>query len=206
MRIGDVEDPLDSGCHGPVYAAHYRVRRPPRHRGWSGAVRDVPLRDWRTRSAEISQLRSRSAVSLPPMGSESPSTRGKRNQDCSLRAAFASLCRATDRYDSARVSRPPLIPDHSRSGSKAKRVSALLQLQRLSNSCRAGRTPARAAGWSLSGTHCDRSVPVAQALSRLVPNSDSRLNLSIRHAQVAQAATQPVEFPHDLRVTVFQLL
>jgi hypothetical protein len=58
----------------------------------------------------------------------------------------------------------------------AKRVPALLQ--RLSNPRWAGRTAARAGGWSCV-TRCDRIVPLAPALSRLVPNSDSRLNFSI---------------------------
>jgi hypothetical protein len=54
-------------------------------------------------------------------GGQSSDPGGNRNQDCSLRAAFAPLRRATDRHDSPRVSRSHLILDHSRSGGEADR-------------------------------------------------------------------------------------
>jgi hypothetical protein len=48
----------------------------------------------------------------------------------------------------------------------------------------AGRVPAGTACGRSWITNWSRFVPVAEALSRLVPNSDSRLILLIRHAQV----------------------
>jgi hypothetical protein len=48
--------------------------------------------------------------------------RGGGNQDCSLRAAVASLC-STDWHGSARVPRPHFILDPSGSGVKAIRFS-----------------------------------------------------------------------------------
>jgi hypothetical protein len=45
-----------------------------------------------------------------------------------------------------------------------------------------GRLPEAPAGGAAS-TYWTRFVPVAEALSRLVPNSDGRLILLIRHAQ-----------------------
>src|SRR5262245_49134279 len=49
--------------------------------------------------------------------------------------------------------------------------------------CGAGRAPAGTACGRNGITNWSRFVPVAEALSRLVPNSDSRLILLIRHAQ-----------------------
>ena len=49
-----------------------------------------------------------------------------RNQDRSLRPAFASLHRAADRYHPARVPRPNVVLDYSRSGGKAHRFPTLL--------------------------------------------------------------------------------
>jgi len=53
------------------YATHHWVRRPPRQRGWSGPVPDVPSRDSRKKSSQIPQFGSRSAVPIPPMESYS---------------------------------------------------------------------------------------------------------------------------------------
>jgi hypothetical protein len=57
--------------------------------------------DSRSQSAQIPQLGSRSAVSIPPMESQSSGPRSDRNQDRPLRAAIAPLHRATDRDHSA---------------------------------------------------------------------------------------------------------
>jgi len=126
VRIGNAANPLGSYCDGPVYASHHWFWHSPRHRGWSGPLPDVPSGDSRAQSAQISQLGSRSAVSIPPVGGQSSDPQGNRTQDCSLRAAFASLRRAAYRHDSSRVSRPHLILEHSRSGSEADRFSTLL--------------------------------------------------------------------------------
>ena len=53
-----LENTLGSRCDGPIYASHHRVWRPRRHRGWSGAVPDVPASDSRAQSAKIPQLGS----------------------------------------------------------------------------------------------------------------------------------------------------
>src|SRR5215471_5484614 len=141
MRIGNAANPLGSWGDGPVYASHPWFGRPPRHRGWSGAVPHAPSRDSRAQSAEISQLGSRSAVSIPPVGGQSSDPRGNRNQDGSLRAAFAPLRRATDRHDSPRVSRPHLILDHRRSGGEANSIfnitiTAIERMQGWKGGCR----------------------------------------------------------------------
>src|SRR5262249_13344365 len=47
MRIRHLEDPLGCRSDGPVYTSHHWFWRPPRHRGWSGSVPDVPSRDSR---------------------------------------------------------------------------------------------------------------------------------------------------------------
>ena len=52
--------------------------------------------------------------------------RGGADQDHSLRAAVASVCRAIDWHSSARVPRQDFILDHSRSGDEAIRFSTLL--------------------------------------------------------------------------------
>src|SRR5215472_5918255 len=59
------------------------------------------------------------------MASESSSTRGERNQDRSLCAAFASLRRTTDRHRSARVFGQDSILDHGRLGDEAARFPTL---------------------------------------------------------------------------------
>src|SRR5215471_20710787 len=126
MRIGNAANPLGSCCDGPVYASHHWFWRAPRNSRRSGAVPHVPSRDSRAEPAQISQLGSRSVVSIPPMGGQSSDPRGNRNQECSLRAAFAPLRIATYRHDSPRVSRPNLILDHSRSRGEANRFSTIL--------------------------------------------------------------------------------
>ena len=80
MRIRHVEDPLGSRYDGPIHASHYWVWHPLRHRGRSGARLHVPSGDSRKESAQIPQLGSGSAVSVPPMESQSSSTRCDRDQ------------------------------------------------------------------------------------------------------------------------------
>src|SRR5467141_4011228 len=87
MRIRHIENTLGSRRDGPMYASRDWVWRPQRHRRWGGAVSDVPSSDSRATSGQISQFGSRSAVSIPPMASQSSSTRCDGNQDGSLCAA-----------------------------------------------------------------------------------------------------------------------
>ena len=65
------------GCHGPVHTPNHRIRDPTRSRRWLGALPDVQASDTRCRSAEISQLRSRSVVPVSSMEGE-PSSSGCR--------------------------------------------------------------------------------------------------------------------------------
>jgi len=89
--------------------------------------------------------------------------RGHRNQECSLRAAFASLRGATYRHDSPRVEAKLIDFQHYYNGHRTH--------------AGAGRGPAGTACGRNGITKWSRFVPVAEALSRLVPNSDSRLIL-----------------------------
>src|SRR5262249_7170924 len=104
-----------------------------RTKWWSrrrGAVPDVSASDSRSTSAKIPQLRSRSAIQVPSMAIQSSSTRGEGNQDGSLRAAFASLRRTTDRHRSARVFGQDSILDYGRLGDEATRLPTLLNAHR----------------------------------------------------------------------------
>ena len=87
---------------------------------------DVPSSDSRPRPTKIPQLGSRPAVSIPPMASQSSSTRGDGNQDGSIRAAFAPVHRAPDRHSSARVPRSNAVLDTGGSGDEVNRFPTLL--------------------------------------------------------------------------------
>src|SRR5262249_48674852 len=126
MRIRNFANTLGFGRNGPIHAAHCWIWCSRRHRGWSGPMPDVQSSDSRAESAKIPQLGSRSAVSVPPMASQSSNTRDSGNQDCALRAALASIRRARHRYGSARIPRPASILDHDRSGDEANRFPTLL--------------------------------------------------------------------------------
>src|SRR5262252_10079209 len=126
LRIHNIENPLDSGGNGSVYASADWIWCSPRHRGWRGAVPDVPASYSGARTAQIPQLGSRSPISIPPMESQSSRTRSNGNQDRSLRAAFPSVRGAADRHDSARVPRADFILVHGRSGEQATQFPTLL--------------------------------------------------------------------------------
>src|SRR5215467_6140364 len=126
LRIGNPENPLGSGRDGPLYASDHRVWRAPWRSRRRGAVPDVSASDSRSTSDKIPQLGSRSAIQVPSMASQSSSTRGEGNQDGSLRAAFPSLRRTTDRHRSTRVFGQDSILDHGRLGDEATRLPTLL--------------------------------------------------------------------------------
>ena len=126
LRIGNLENALGSGRDGPIYAADHRVWRAPWRSRRRGAVPDVSASDWRSTSAKIPELGSRSAIQVPSMASQSSSTRGEGNQDGFLRAGFASLRRTTDRHRSARVPGQGSILEHGRLGDEATRLPTLL--------------------------------------------------------------------------------
>ena len=60
---------MGAGRHGPIHTSNHRIRDPTWSRRWLGALPDVQAGDPRCRSAEISQFRSRSAVSVSSMAS-----------------------------------------------------------------------------------------------------------------------------------------
>src|SRR5262252_1077351 len=67
LHIGNPENPLGSGRDGPLYASDHRVWRAPWRSRRRGAVPDVSASDWRSTSAKIPQLGSRSAIQVPSM-------------------------------------------------------------------------------------------------------------------------------------------
>ena len=92
---------------------------------------------------------------------------------CSLRAAVASVCRTTHWHDSSRVPRPDLCsgrqPIWRRSYSIFNiTITAIARMRGWEGACQNRLREERLTDWS-------RFVPVAEALSRLVPNSNCRL-------------------------------
>ena len=77
--------------------------------------------------SKVSQLRSRSAVPVPPMGSQSTHPRCQGNQNGSLCSLVSSVHRAIDRNHPAGVFGQVIVLDGNRLGNKVNRVPGLLQ-------------------------------------------------------------------------------
>ena len=130
----------------------------------------------------ISELRSRSTVSVPSIAGQSARSRGERNQNRALRSAVASVRGAIDWDDSAGVPRPNAILDDSRSRGETPSFRGLFQST--SHALRFGRT-ADGACWSTAVINL-WFIPVATALSRALSNA--RLLISaIRHQHVCKS-------------------
>src|SRR5215469_5290255 len=148
----------------------------PRRRGWRCLMPDVQSSNSHADTAEVSQLRSRSAVSVPTVAGQSACPRDPRNQNGALRSSVASVRRETDRNDSPGVLGPNLILDGSRSGGEAPSLPELFQSA--SRSLGLGRTAARA--WCKHSDIRLCFIPVAAALSRTLSDSYCRVIGAIR--------------------------
>src|SRR6516165_1249286 len=92
VRVGHVADPLGPGRHGSIHAPHPWVRRPCGPGRWCRTLSDVQPRHSRpTLHAEVPELRQRSALSLPPVASQSADSGGDRNQVPPLRSPVSSV-------------------------------------------------------------------------------------------------------------------
>src|SRR5215831_21404636 len=114
---------LGAGGYGPVHSPDHRIWHSPRNCRWTVTVPDVPASDSRAIVAEVSQHGQRSVVSVPPMAGQSSSVGGGRNQDRTLRAAFAPVCGATCWKPKERVPGSNFVLDNRGPGGEAERVS-----------------------------------------------------------------------------------
>src|SRR5260370_5104094 len=90
-------------------------------------MRDVRSRHRRRAPAETPQHRPRPAVSIPPLARQPAGTRNRGNQIRPLCPGIASVRRAADRYDPARVSRPGVVLECARSDAQVGGIPGLLQ-------------------------------------------------------------------------------
>ena len=128
MRVGHVADPLGPGRHGSIHAPDHWVRRPCRNGRWCRTLSDVQPRHSRaTLDAEVPQLRPRSALSVPPVASQSADPGGDRNQDRPLRSPVPSLRGTANRHHSTRVFGSHVVLDDGRSRKQTARFQDLLQ-------------------------------------------------------------------------------
>jgi hypothetical protein len=99
VRIGHVADPLGPGGHGSIHAPDHWFWRPCGKGRWCRTLSDVQPRHSRaTLDAEVRQLRQRSALSVPPMASQSTDTGSDRNQVHPLRSSVTSVCGKASRH------------------------------------------------------------------------------------------------------------
>jgi hypothetical protein len=101
MRISRAKDLLGAGCHGSVHKADCWIRNSCRNRERLGRLSHVQSGKSRTAPSKVFKLRSRSLIPISSMASQSSSARRRGSQNCAVRAAVASFCRAIDRNDSA---------------------------------------------------------------------------------------------------------
>ena len=77
--------------------------------------------------AEVSEFGQRSALSVPPVASQSADTGGDRNQVHPLYSPVPSVRGKTNRHHSTRVFRSHVVLDDGRSGKQTARFQDLLQ-------------------------------------------------------------------------------
>jgi hypothetical protein len=128
--------------HGSIHAPDHWLRRPCRHGRWCRTLSDVqPRHSWATRDAELPQLRQRSALSVPPMASQSANTEVDTNQVYPIRAPVPSICGKANRHSTTRILGPYVVLDDGRPRKQAARFQDLLQQP--SHAYLAGRANAR---------------------------------------------------------------
>src|SRR5438876_11815167 len=119
---------LGPGRHGSIYAPDHWVRRPCGRRRWCHPLSDVqPCHSRATLDVEVSELRQRSTLSVPPMASQSACTGVDGNQVHTLPSPVPSIRRTADRHPSPRVFGSPVVLDDVRSRKEAARFQDLLQ-------------------------------------------------------------------------------
>jgi len=95
---------------------------------WYRTLSDVQPRHSRpTLDAEVPELRQRSALSLPPVASQSADSGGDRNQVPPLRSPVSSVRGKVNRHPSTRVFRSHVVLDDCRSRKQTARFQDLLQ-------------------------------------------------------------------------------
>src|SRR5437667_4617209 len=124
VRVGNAADPLGPGRHGSIYAPDHWVRRPCGRRRWCHPLSDVqPCHSRATLDVEVSELRQRSTLSVPPMASQSACTGVDGNQVHTLRSPVPSIRRTADRHPSPRVFGSPVVLDDVRSRNRSCSIS-----------------------------------------------------------------------------------
>src|SRR5438876_9019542 len=176
VRVGNAADPLGPGRHGSIYAPDHWVRRPCGRRRWCHPLSDVqPCHSRATLDVEVSELRQRSTLSVPPMASQSACTGVDGNQVHTLRSPVPSIRRTADRHPSPRVFGSPVVLDDVRSRKEAARFQDLLQQP--SHAYLTGRANTRDAG--VTTNRKSPLVWLAAPLSILISDPNGWLTFQI---------------------------
>jgi hypothetical protein len=196
MRIWGVTDVLGAGRHGSIYSAHYRIRHSCRYRQWRGTLSHVQSCDSKPNDSEISQLGSRSSVSISSMASQSKSARCDGNQDRPLCSAVAPVRGAIDWNDSSRVPRPTSVLDGGRFGNETLGFQKLLQ-------------PASSSRVA-AGADSDRYARIqrrefqilllAETLSWVIPDANRCINANSPRTPLFGLCRQPNEYRRIIRL------
>ena len=176
VRVGNAADPLGPGRHGSIYAPDHWVRRPCGRRRWCHPLSDVqPCHSRATLDVEVSELRQRSTLSVPPMASQSACTGVDGNQVHTLPSPVPSIRRTADRHPSPRVFGSPVVLDDVRSRKEAARFQDLLQQP--SHAYLTGRANTRDAG--VTTNRKSPLVWLAAPLSILISDPNGCLTFQI---------------------------
>ena len=135
--------------------------------------------------AEVPELRQRSALSVPPVASQSADSGGDRNQVPSLRAPVPSVRGKADRHPAPRVFRSHVVLDDCRSRKQTARFQDLLQPP--SHAHLTGRANARSAPVTTSS----QSPLVSMATPLSSPRSNTRGCLIFPSLALAAIFGQP---------------
>jgi hypothetical protein len=104
------------------YSPDYWIRRPCRDGRWWRTLSDVqPRHSGPTRDAKVPKLRQRSALSVPPMASQSADTGGDRTQVHPLCSPVPSIRGKANRHPATRVFESHVVLDDGRSRKQTAR-------------------------------------------------------------------------------------